>query len=115
MWVRSLGWEDLLEKGTATHSRIPVWEIPWRGSSSWGHKRVGRDYLTKQQQHTYFTDETQSMNSNLQLEGADTQLLSSPWHGLGWPLAYQLLAAPHRDFASNIISTVLGLLFPFLE
>ena len=28
-WVRSLGWEDLLEKGLATHSRILVWRIPW--------------------------------------------------------------------------------------
>ena len=27
-WVRSLGWEDLLEKGLATHSRILVWRIP---------------------------------------------------------------------------------------
>ena len=28
-WVRSLGWEDILEKGTATHSSIPAWRIPW--------------------------------------------------------------------------------------
>ena len=27
-WVRSLGWEDLLEKGMATHSSILAWEIP---------------------------------------------------------------------------------------
>ena len=27
-WVRSLGWEDLLEKGTATHSSILAWRIP---------------------------------------------------------------------------------------
>ena len=26
---RSLGWEDLLEKGTATHSSILAWRIPW--------------------------------------------------------------------------------------
>ena len=35
MWetqVRSLGWEDPLEKGMATHSSIPVWRIPWRGA-----------------------------------------------------------------------------------
>ena len=29
MWVRSLGWEDLLEKGTATHSSNLAWRIPW--------------------------------------------------------------------------------------
>ena len=28
-WVRSLGWENPLEKGTATHSSILAWEIPW--------------------------------------------------------------------------------------
>ena len=29
IWVRSLGWENLLEKGAATHSSIPAWRIPW--------------------------------------------------------------------------------------
>ena len=28
MWVRSLGWEDPLEKGMATHSCILAWRIP---------------------------------------------------------------------------------------
>ena len=28
-WVRSLGWEDLPEKGKATHSSILAWRIPW--------------------------------------------------------------------------------------
>ena len=28
-WVQSLGWEDLLEKETATYSSILAWEIPW--------------------------------------------------------------------------------------
>jgi len=36
-WVRSLGWEDLLEKGMATHSSILAWRIPidrgaWRAT-----------------------------------------------------------------------------------
>ena len=29
MLVRSLGWEDPLEEGMATHSSILAWEIPW--------------------------------------------------------------------------------------
>ena len=32
MWetqVQSLGWEDPLEKGMATHSSILAWRIPW--------------------------------------------------------------------------------------
>ena len=28
-WVRSLGWEDPLEKGTAIHPSILAWTIPW--------------------------------------------------------------------------------------
>ena len=28
-WVQSLGWEDTLEKGTATHSSTLAWRIPW--------------------------------------------------------------------------------------
>ena len=28
-WVYSLGWEDPLEKGMATHSCTLAWEIPW--------------------------------------------------------------------------------------
>ena len=28
-WVRSLGWEDPLEKGMATQSSILAWEISW--------------------------------------------------------------------------------------
>ena len=40
-WVPSLGWEDPLEKGMATHSSILAWRIPQRslaGYSPWGHK-----------------------------------------------------------------------------
>ena len=32
-WVRSLGWEDPLEKGKATYSSILAWRIPW---TVWG-------------------------------------------------------------------------------
>ena len=28
-WVQTLGQEDLLEKGMATHSSILAWRIPW--------------------------------------------------------------------------------------
>ena len=29
MWVRPLGWKDLLEEEMATHSNILAWRIPW--------------------------------------------------------------------------------------
>ena len=45
MWetrVRSLGWEDPLEKEMATHCSILAWKIPWTeelgGYSPWGRK-----------------------------------------------------------------------------
>jgi len=43
MWVQSLGWEDPLEEGMATHSSILAWRTPWteepgRLYSPWGHK-----------------------------------------------------------------------------
>ena len=45
--VRSLGWEDPLEKGMAIHSSILAWKIPWTeepcGLQSMGLQRVGHD------------------------------------------------------------------------
>ena len=38
-WVQSLGWEDALEKGKATHSGILAWRIPWTVQSL-GSQRV---------------------------------------------------------------------------
>ena len=39
-WVRSLDWEDPLEKGKATHSSILAWRIPWIAYSM-GLQKVG--------------------------------------------------------------------------
>ena len=42
-WVRSLGWEDPLEEGMATHSSILAWRLPRRspvGCSPCGHKEL---------------------------------------------------------------------------
>ena len=44
-WVRSLGSEDPLEKGKATHSSILAWRIPWT-IQSMGLQRVGHDWVT---------------------------------------------------------------------
>ena len=46
-WVRSLGWEDPLEKGKgkATHSSIMAQRIPWTVWST-GSQRVGHDWAT---------------------------------------------------------------------
>ena len=53
-WVQSLGYEDPLEKGMATHSSILAWEILWTeepgGLQSRGVTRVRHNLATKQQQ-----------------------------------------------------------------
>ena len=46
-WVQSLGQEDPLKEGMATHSTILAWRIPWTekpgGSQSMGSQRVRHD------------------------------------------------------------------------
>ena len=45
--VRSLGWDDPLEKEMATHSSTPAWKIPWTEEpgrlQSMGSQRVRQD------------------------------------------------------------------------
>ena len=46
-WIQSMGWEDPLEKGMATHPNILAWRIPWTEElgrlQSMGSQRVGHD------------------------------------------------------------------------
>ena len=46
-WVQSLGWEDPLEKGMATHSSVLAWRIPWTEEpgelQSMRSQRIGHD------------------------------------------------------------------------
>ena len=45
-WIRSLGWEDPLEEGMATHSSVLAWRILWTEEpgelESMGSQRVGQ-------------------------------------------------------------------------
>ena len=56
MQVRSLGWEDPLEKEMATHSSILAWEISWTesllGYSPWGYKEP--DMSERLSAHIFF-------------------------------------------------------------
>ena len=49
-WVRSIGWEDPQEKGTATYSSSLAWRIPWTEEfgrlQSMGSQKVGHDWAT---------------------------------------------------------------------
>ena len=54
MCVRSLGWEDPLEKEMATHSNIFAWRIPWIEEYSWLHLWDYKESkMTEATQHAY--------------------------------------------------------------
>ena len=58
-WVWSLGQEDLLEEGIATHSSILAWRIPWLRSltdySPQGHKELDTTEVTE---HTHMRQDS---------------------------------------------------------
>ena len=60
-WVRSLGWEDLLEKGAAAHSSILAWRIPWTEEPGRPQspvlQKVRHNLATEQQQQFSEVDE----------------------------------------------------------
>ena len=72
--VRSLGWENPLEKGMATHCSILAWKIPWTeepsGLWSMGLQRVERDQATNTffQQSTFDNTATKSSLLEAQLK-----------------------------------------------
>ena len=43
-WVQSLSWEDPLEEGMATHSRILAWRIPWTEESGGLQSGIAKDW-----------------------------------------------------------------------
>ena len=61
-WVWSLGWEDTLEKGMATHSNILAWRIPidrgaWRAAVL-GLQWVRHNWVTKHSTYSFFRGES---------------------------------------------------------
>ena len=56
-WVWSLGWEDPLEEGMATHSSFLAWKIPWTEKSGrlpfTGSQRVRHDWSNLALTHTH--------------------------------------------------------------
>ena len=50
MWVLSIGWEDLLEEGTATHSSIVAWRVPMDREAWWAVvQRVAKSWAQLKQ------------------------------------------------------------------
>ena len=69
MWVRSLGWEDLLEKGMATYSVILALRVPGQrslvGYNPWGLKEWNMTEQLKHidaYTHTHFHDMKGTVN-----------------------------------------------------
>ena len=69
-WVRSLGWEDPLEKGKAAHSSILAWRIPWTMSVC--------VYLYHSVVHQKVTQNCKSTISSVQ-SLSHVSLFASPW------------------------------------
>ena len=92
-WVRSLDWEDPLEKGKATHSSILVWRIPW--TVHWVAKsrtRLGDFYFTSSQPgycQGYCQDTV--ITTNHSCCSFITTQTSFPGEGNGTPLQYSCL------------------------
>ena len=71
-WVQSLGREDPLEEGMATHSSILAWRSPWTeepgGLQSIGLQRVRRDWETE---HAHIRTQTQRTTNGCFPEGRE--------------------------------------------
>ena len=84
-WVQSLGWEEPLEEGMATHSSTLAWRIPmdrgvrWaavRGTESDTTERLNTQAHTGQQRQLYHT--LNSQRGNIQLQWQKTEGLFLP-------------------------------------
>ena len=69
-WVRSLGWEDPLEKGKAAHSGILAWRIAWTMSVC--------VYLNHSVVYQKVTQHCKSTISSVQLL-SHVSLFTTPW------------------------------------
>ena len=75
MWVKSLAWEDPLEAGMATHSRILPWRIPWTeepgGLYSIGSQRVRHSWNDLVHEHTLYFSSVKLFSH--------VRLFTTPW------------------------------------
>ena len=69
-WVQSLGWEDPLEQGMATHSSILAWRIPMDRGAWWAtvHGVANRDMTEQLNTAKCFALLNQTSKENTHLE-----------------------------------------------
>ena len=91
-WVRSLGWKENLEKGTATDSSILAWRIPWT-IQSMGSQRVWHDWATFTRDFPGSSDGKASACNGEDL-GSIPGLGRSPGEEKGYLLQYSGLENP---------------------
>ena len=94
-WAGSLGQEDSLEKGMATHSSVLAWRIPWTGKpgvlQSMGSQRVGHDLATNTFIFTRNRQHCSRCGGQLEpgcrlLSHLSTHQLTGQWHDSSAPL-----------------------------
>ena len=73
-WIRSLHWEDPLEKGMATHSSILAWKIPWTKEPGGLQGRKESDMTvsvarTRSRVHTHTHTHTHLCNTDITKAG----------------------------------------------
>ena len=90
-WVRSLGWEDPLEKEMAIHSRTIAWKIPWIEEpgrlQSIGSQRVGHDWANSLITFAQFTHVIACISTSVLFNG-ETLFL---WHSIFPFFIHQLI------------------------
>ena len=108
-WIPSLGWEDPLEEGMATHSSILAWRIPRteepRGLQSMGWQRAGHDWAGMgmrakgMMSYAYFRIHCKGLGS---LESNRTKFKSKLWYLAArfWTDYFIsfVAARPHRSY-----------------
>ena len=102
-WVWSLGWDDPLEKGKATHSSILAWRIPWTVEST-ESQRVRHNWVT-------FTTSLLYRCSTLR-----TQICLPPTRDILCPLQFSFQSPESSEHKSHsIICYYLYKNFPLLS
>ena len=89
--LRSLGWEDPLEKGKSTHSSILAWRIPWTVYSPRGCKESD---TTEQLSLSLWSSQVALMVKNLPANSGDIKDAGRP---LGWEDSLEKEMATHSS------------------